>query len=56
VLHLAASALNFGSHRLASIGHLTAVVERTATFTIRWRDPHRAAARIAAALDRSSDR
>lgn len=50
-LGLAASALNFGSHRTSSLDHLGAICSDARTFTMAWREPHAAAARILEAVE-----
>jgi len=50
LLELAASALNFGTHRAISVDHLADTVKRAACFRIAWRDPHRAVDRLLAEL------
>ncbi len=50
LLELAASALNFGTHRQRSLDHLTALARGVRAFRLRWRDPHAALAALRAAL------
>jgi hypothetical protein len=46
LLHLTRSALNFGSQRERSIDHLASLAAAAPAFSLRWRDPHAAAATI----------
>jgi hypothetical protein len=47
LLHVTASALNFGTHRTTSVAHLATLVADTTACTLTWRDPHEAAKAIA---------
>jgi hypothetical protein len=49
LLELAASSLNFGTHRAGSIDHLGALVTGTRAYHLRWREPGSAVARVGAA-------
>jgi hypothetical protein len=49
LLALAASSLNFGTHRQQSIDHLATIVTGTRAFQLAWSDPRAAAVRIARA-------
>ncbi len=45
-LDLTASALNFGTHREASLDPLTAILQRAQAFELSWKEPHGAVERI----------
>ena len=46
LLDLAASSLNFGTHRVRSLDCLAAMVDGTRAWRLKWSDPHAAAGEI----------
>ena len=50
LLELAASSLNFGTHRSASLDHLGALVAGTAAYRLRWREPAQALVEVGGVL------
>ncbi len=53
LLHLAQSALNFGSQRERSVDHLAALAGDSACFEMAWREPHAAASALLEGLEAS---
>lgn len=54
ILELTKSALNFGTHREASIDHLVALVEHAVSYRLAWNEPNAAAAILLDALGRAT--